>query len=141
MKKLTTAAAAGLIIGTAAVTGTTVGAGDASARIDSGRYTYTAYAYGVVPHSAPAVVRGNTLITYPAGQPRTVTSLRHTRDGGWTTQRGSQPIHLIKRGRSYRGEMKLGAVSVGHVILVPRRCPHALEGPRDLRGHGGLPRS
>lgn len=122
MKSLKNRLAAGALalgIGATAALGTsTVTAGEASAQVANGKYTW--YATAGVP-SAPSqvTIRGNWLTVHTPFRQGPL-RIHPTRHGGYIDI-GVVRYVLTKHGRSYSGPTKVGPVVIGDNKLVPRR--------------------
>ncbi|MFT3715640.1 MAG: hypothetical protein QM774_06755 [Gordonia sp. (in: high G+C Gram-positive bacteria)] len=108
--------AAGLLVGAAALTGTAaIGAGEASAKVAPGRYTWVESGIFGTVQRAPATVRGNAVYMRGARMP-----IASTRAGGVIDYSGARYV-LNKRGAGYSGSAYLGPFRTGDVKLLPRR--------------------
>ena len=107
-----TAAAGAIAAGTLA--GTVVGAGEAAARVDSGRYTWTDGSYGFNTR-APANVHHGKF--YVGGR---AYDLHQTRNGGYVNI-GVSTYTFTKRGNGYVGKVHAGPFVLGGTSLTPRR--------------------
>jgi hypothetical protein len=97
------------------IAGTTLTAGEASARIQNGCYWFHQNAMGQSSTAKATVHRGHLRIN---GMDAHTT---HTRDGGYADV---WPIRwgLGKRGNGYAGQMYAHGIPVGFVKMTPRRC-------------------
>lgn len=112
------AGALALGIGATAALGTTVTAGEASARVASGKYTW--YDRAIVPAiPAQATIRGNWITIHTPGVPQRY-RIHSTRTGGYFDIPPMRYV-LNRHGRTYSGPAYYGPVRLGHSTLVPRR--------------------
>ena len=114
------AAAALAVAGAATVIGGGVGAGEASASVKSGMYTYVGSG-GTVP---VRITRSELIFTQePSSLIPQVTRYRlhQTRSGGYADNAIGQRIVLRAKGNGYVGTAYIAGVKMSDVRLVPRR--------------------
>ena len=110
----TTALAAAGAIAAGTLAGTALGAGDAAARVDAGRYTWTDGAYGFNTKAPANIHRGKF---YVGGR---AYDLHQTRNGGYVDI-GLNRYVFTKRGNGYVGKVLAGPFVLGDTSLTPRR--------------------
>lgn len=116
---------AGLTAAASVLVGTTAGAPEAAAQVAAGDYTYTTFTQtqvGSVPSSSRAVVRGNTLLSYPTipfGKPIPM-HIYPTAQGGYIEMHGTRFV-LNRQGHGrYAGPAYMDGKLIGRNTLVPR---------------------
>ncbi|UAK37183.1 hypothetical protein K8O93_18735 [Gordonia bronchialis] len=117
MNRFRTTATAALAAGAIAagtLAGTALGAGDAAARVDSGRYTWIDGAYGINTKAPVNIHRGKF---YVGGRSYDV---HQTRGGGYVNI-GVSTYTFTKRGNGYVGKVLAGPFVLGGTSLTPRR--------------------
>lgn len=131
MKNSLRCTVAGVAITGAALSGTfgisALGAGEASAKIDSGKYTWTTTKTLTGARGAyPVTIRGNVLRLNLLGT--IIGASKHarlhpTRTGAWMDYGGNQYV-FVRKGNRYTGQELLFAINgavVGTTSLTPRR--------------------
>ena len=106
------------VAGAVTVIGGGVGAGEASASVKSGMYTYVGSG-GTIP----AYVTGNTLRLQSRGDQNPLNTYRihRTRSGGYADNPVGQRITLRAKGNGYVGAAYLAGFKLSDIRLVPRR--------------------
>ena len=126
-RKTTTTLAAAGAIAAGTLAGTVVGAGEASARIDSGEYTWTVTkSINGARGAYPVTIRGNVLTL---NLPGTIIGaskrarLHPTRTGAWMDYGGNRYV-FSRKGARYTGQehwLMINGAVVGTTTLTPRR--------------------
>lgn len=130
MNRFRTTATAALAAGTIAagtLAGTALGAGEAAARVDAGKYTWTVTKTFTGARGAyPVTIRGNVLtIDLPGvivGAPKHA-RLHSTRTGAWMDYGGNR-YTFGRKGNRYVGQelwLTINGAVVGTTSLTPRR--------------------
>jgi len=112
------AAASLAVAGAATVIGGGVGAGEASASVKPGVYSYVGSG-GTIP----AYVNGSTLRLQSRGDQNPLNTYRitRTRSGGYADNAIGQRITLRAKGNGYVGAAYLAGFKLSDIRLVPRR--------------------